>query len=67
MGPQTRPNATNPAKIGSASAEIIEWQFSVHIPTHAQTFAQNLILSRYVYVKVGLEGLIKKFIFRVIL
>ena len=35
--------------------------------TDAQTFVQFLILSRYVYVKVGLEAFVKKFISEAIL
>ena len=67
MGPEEGSNETNPDKIRSAKSEKIKCIFLINILTHAQTFAQNLILSRYVYVKVGLGGLLKKLIFRVIL
>ena len=68
MGPWAGSNETNGAQIGQASAEKTKWQFyRTNRRTDAQTFVQFLILSRYVYVKVGLEAFVKKFIFRAIL
>ena len=72
MGPWAGSNEANGAQIGSASAEETESQFYLTDgrtdgQTDAQTFVQFLILSRYVYVKVGLEAFVKKFIFRAIL
>ena len=58
-------NDTDPVKIGAASAPVSESQNSVtYGHTDARTFVQ---MSRYVYVKVGLEALVKQFIFRAIL
>ncbi|EDS26161.1 conserved hypothetical protein [Culex quinquefasciatus] len=50
MGPQDGTNETKTVQIGSASAEIIQCNFFYQHPR--QTFAPNLILSRYVYMKL---------------
>ena len=64
-------NDTVFVKIGAASEAVSESEYLRHTQTDghtdAQTFVQFFILSRYVYVKVGLEAFVKKFIFRAIL